>query len=85
MRQLTFQNVSQNLHVAMRMRPKAAARLHAVFVDDPQAAKARVRRIVIIVERKGIARIQPPVIGMAALVAAANLDHVLPPLQGWMN
>src|SRR5436853_710760 len=83
MLQLALQHISQDLHVAMRMSAKAAARLHAVFVDHAQAAKARVCRIVIVIERKGIARVQPAVIGMPALLTAPNLGPcALPASRG---
>jgi len=43
-------------------------RLHAIFVDDAQAAPVRVRRIVILIEREGVIGVQPPKIKMAAIL-----------------
>ena len=38
-RKLARQHIADDLHVAMRVRAEARARLHAVFVDDPQGAE----------------------------------------------
>src|SRR2546430_12336023 len=58
-------NVSDDFHIAMRVRRKSLARLYAIFIDNAQAAKMHVRRIVILIERKGVIRIQPAKIKVA--------------------
>src|SRR5882757_1744975 len=59
----------------MRVRRESAATGYAVVIHYAQSAKLHVFRIVIISERKTEAGIQPAVIGMAAVVALANVDH----------
>ena len=74
-RQRSFQNIGHDLHVAMRVRRESAATGYAVVIHYAQGAKLYVFRIVIISERKSEAGIEPAVIGMAAVVALANVDH----------
>src|SRR5437667_11057152 len=50
-----FQQISDDLHVAMRMRGKTMAGLHPIFVDDSKVAESHVVRIVILIERKTVA------------------------------
>src|SRR6266403_329740 len=59
----------------MRVRRESAATGYAVVIHYTQGAKLHAFRIVIICERKSEAGIQPPVIGMTAGVALANVDH----------
>ena len=47
-----FQNIGEDLHVAVRMLAKARCGRDAVLVDDAQCAEAHVRWIVVLVKRK---------------------------------
>src|SRR5947207_2304697 len=59
----------------MRMRRKSSASRDSVVVHHPQGAKLHMLWIEIICKRKCKARIQPAVVGMAAVIAFANVDH----------
>lgn len=72
--QRAFQHVAENLHVAVRMRPEAQARRNPVVVDDAQGAEAHVRRIIIVREGKGVIRIEPAVVSVAALGGSAGVQ-----------
>jgi hypothetical protein len=74
-RQLALQHVADDFHVAVAVRAKAGAGRNAVFVDDAQVAPAHVRRVVIVGKREAVARLQPAVVGKAALFGLADLDH----------
>src|SRR6266567_808778 len=74
-------DVTDDLKIAVRVRAKTLAALHAVFVDHAQAAVTHVRRIVIIRERKGVGAVQPAEVSVAAFVGSSNLNHGL----RWMN
>src|SRR5438105_331793 len=71
-----LEHVGNDLHIVMRMSPKAAPALHPVFIDHAQAAEAHVRRIVVIRERECMECIQPAVIGVATLICLPDLDHL---------
>ena len=58
-----------------RVRAEAAARGDVVLVDDAQGAEAHVRRIVVVREREGVARVEPAVVGVPALVASSHGVH----------
>src|SRR5271154_2428698 len=53
------QYVGDDLHVAMRMRPKAFARLHGIVVEDPQRSPMQVVRIKVIGEAEAVMRLEP--------------------------
>ena len=72
--QRAFQHVAEDLHVAVRMRPEALPRSNPVVVDDAQRAKAHVRRIVIVREGKGVMRVEPAVVGMAAFIGPSDIQ-----------
>src|SRR5262249_27259848 len=74
-----LEHVGDDFHVAMRMRGKPVARLDAIFVDHAQAAEAHEPRIVIVAERKCVVRIEPAIVGMAALPGRSYLNHCLLP------
>ncbi len=78
MLQRAFHHIGDDFHVAMRVHGEAAAAGHAIVVHHAQGAKVYVLGVVVLGERKAEMRIQPTVIGMAAFVALANLDHVAP-------
>src|SRR5262249_42443884 len=74
-----LEHVGDDFHVAMRMRGKPVARLDAIFVDHAQAAEGHEPRIVIVAERKCGVRIEPAIVGMAALPGRSYLNHCLLP------
>src|SRR5258706_6795944 len=49
-RELAFEHVAQDFHVAVAVRAEALARLHAVLVDHAQRSAAHVRGIVVVRE-----------------------------------
>src|SRR5437016_7541224 len=65
-----FQQISDDLHVAMRMRGKTMARLHPIFVDDSKGAESHVAGIVILIKGEAVASVQPPVVASTPFVAA---------------
>src|SRR5580693_4296100 len=69
------QNVSNNFHVAVRVGGEPFAGRDPVFVDHAQGTKSHETRIVILVERKRVAGIEPAEIAATALIAASNVDH----------
>ena len=70
-----LEHASHDLHVAVRVRRKALARLDPVLVDHAQRAEAHVLRVVVVGEGERVAALEPAVPGMPALVAAPDLDH----------
>ena len=66
--QLARQHVADDFHVAVAMGAKPGARRNAVFVDDPQVAKAHVGRVVVPRKRKAVERVEPAMVGMAAVL-----------------
>src|SRR6266849_3313560 len=70
-----FEHVADDFHVAVAMRADTRASLHPVLVEHAQHAVAHMARILVIREREAVVRIEPAVIGMAALGAASRLDH----------
>lgn len=54
MRKLSTQDVTEDLRISMRMRGEAASCLHAVFVEDTQAAEVLELRIIVIGEAEGV-------------------------------
>src|SRR5580692_1560706 len=69
------QNVSNNFHVAVRVGGEPFAGGDPVFIDHAQGAKSHEVLIVILVERKRMACIQPAVIAATPFIAASNIDH----------
>ena len=47
----------------------------AVVVDDQQVGEALLVGITVAAEREGVARLQPAMVGAAAVVSFANVDH----------
>ena len=70
--QRAFQHVADDFHIAVAVRAETHARLHAVFVDHAQRAKAHFLRIMVIGEGKRVVAVQPAVIGMAAVFCLAD-------------
>ena len=69
-------NVCDDFHIAVRVRGESLARLHAVFVDDTQAAKMHMRRIIVPIERERVIGIQPAKVKVATLFRFANRNHI---------
>ena len=67
MLQSTTDDVAEDFHIAVLVGGKAAAWRYTVFVDDPNAAKTHMRRIVIIGETESVMTVQPAMIAMATL------------------
>src|SRR5262249_6867369 len=66
-------DVSDNLHVLMRVSGKSLAGRDAVLVDHTQNAKTHKSRIIIVGERKRVKRIQPAMHSMTAFGGFAHL------------
>jgi hypothetical protein len=75
MRELAVEHVADDLHVAVAVRAEALPGRDPVLVDHAQRAEAHVRRVVVAGERERVVRLQPAVVGEAALVAAAQGQH----------
>src|SRR6267154_5855436 len=69
------QNISNDFHVAMRVRRETLAGPDSIFVDDAQAVEMRVRRVEVLIEREGVIGFKPPKIKVAARFRFANSDH----------
>jgi hypothetical protein len=62
-----FQHVRDDLHVAVAVGWKAAARRNAVVIDHPQRAEPHVGGVVVLAERERVAAVEPAEIGTAAV------------------
>src|SRR3546814_286917 len=56
------------------MHPEPLPRRDAVVVDHPQRAKPHLRRLVIVSDGNGVMRVQPDVVGVAALVRPTDIQ-----------
>ena len=52
--QRAFQHVTENFHVAVRMRAEALSGRDAIVVNDAQRAEADVRRVVVVGKRESV-------------------------------
>ena len=59
------------------MGTKPRARRYTVLIDHPQITPSHKLRIVVTSERKTMERLQPTVVGVAAIEGFANSDHGL--------
>src|ERR1700687_3677978 len=73
-----LEDVGDDFHVAVRVHREAAATGHAIVVHDAQGAKLHMLWVIVIGKGKGEMSVQPAVVGVAALVAFANVDHDAP-------
>jgi hypothetical protein len=73
---LTFENVSDDFHVTMRMRAEAPSSGNPVIVDHTQDREPIFLRIEIFTERKRMPAIEPIELGPTALIRFANTDHL---------
>jgi hypothetical protein len=67
------EDVADDLHVAVAVRAEAHARLHPVLVDDAQRPEAHVLGVVVVGEGEAVEGVEPPVLGVAPFVGAADL------------
>ena len=73
--QRSFQHPRQNLHVSVAMPWKARTTGHTIFVDHPQCTEPHLFGVMICVERKTVAAVQPANIGVPAIRCFSNVDH----------
>src|SRR5205807_8812717 len=66
MLQRAGQNVSDDFHVAMRVRGETLCGRDSIFVDHAQRAEMHMRRIEILIEREGVISVEPSKIEVAA-------------------
>ena len=86
-REAAFHHVGDDLHIAVCVRSEAPAGSHAVIIQHPQRAKSHVFGIVIIRERKRVIRVEPAMVGVAALIRRAEGKHtfMLPAARALMG
>ena len=73
--QLAFEDVGEDLHVAVAVRAEALARGDAVVVDHPQRPEVHPLRVVVVGEGEGVIGLEPAVIEESAVGTAAYLQH----------
>ncbi len=61
-----FEDVGEDLHVAVGMLAKAHGWSNIVFVDDAEGAKAHVRRIVVFGKAEAEVGVQPTVVRVSS-------------------
>src|SRR5579863_10247426 len=75
-REAAFENVSDDLHVAVGMRAESPAGSDAILVHDAQRAESHVRGIVVIPEGKSMPGFAPAVVPVAAFATVPDGDHI---------
>src|SRR5438128_312742 len=73
-----FENVRDDLHVAMPVCAEPLPRAHPVLVDDAQRPEAHLFWIVIVTERERVPAVEPPEVGGAAFRRLSYIDHSKP-------
>src|SRR5207245_6153956 len=76
-RQSTFEDISENLHVAVKMGGETGARLHPIVVDHPERTETHVGWVMVVPERKSVAAVQPVEQRPAALFSLPNDNQSL--------
>src|SRR5262249_19289154 len=76
-----FEDVGQNLHVAVAVPAEALAGLDTVVVQHPKGSKAHVRGVLVVTEGKRMPAVEPAQLGLPSLVGSPNLDHGAPYAQ----
>ena len=66
--QCAFDDVRDDLHVAVAVGAKPRTGPDPVLIDNPQRAEAHVTGVVVIAKRKGVTTVQPAEIGRAAFL-----------------
>ena len=74
-RKCPLEDVRDDLHVPVAVRAETLPRLDPVLVDYPQHAEAHVPRVVVVVEREGVAGVEPAVLTVAPLAGGSDGDH----------
>src|SRR5438128_2579483 len=70
-----LENVGDDLHVTVRVRPEAAPGRDPVLVDHAQGAEAHVSGIVVVAEREAVAAVEPRCPRPSPLLRGAANDH----------
>src|SRR6204780_1349001 len=70
-----FENVGDNLHVAMRMGGEPGAGADAILVDDAQRAKSHLLGIVVVAERERVTAVEPVDFRASAIGRLARSNH----------
>jgi hypothetical protein len=76
-RQRALDDIGNDFHIGVTVSAEPLVRLDVIFVDHAQGAKTHKFRIVIIIERKRVFRIEPSVISAAAFVGASDFYHFI--------
>ena len=71
MQHVPFDDVGDDFHIAMGMRPKPLPGCDAIVVQHAQRAEAHVLRIVVVTKRKGLVSIEPSRLKMASILASS--------------
>src|SRR5262245_4321580 len=77
--ELSFEDVGDDLHVPVRMRPEPLSWLHPVVVDDAEDPEPHLLRVVIVTERKRVPAVEPAEIRSSSILRAPDRDHRWPP------
>ena len=70
-----LEDVGNDFHIAVWVHGEAVAGLHDVFIDHAQGPESHEPGIVISIEGKTVAGIEPAVVAAAALFAGPNGNH----------
>ena len=81
MLQRALDDVSDDFHVAMRMASKTLAARNEILIDHAQSAESHVLLVEVSPKGEGVVRIQPAMIGVAAVCRFANGEHRKHPLN----
>src|SRR2546422_6674424 len=70
-----LEHVADDLHVAVPVGAEARARGDAILVDDAQRPEPHVPRVLVAGEGEAVVRVEPAVVGMAALGGGSQFGH----------
>src|SRR5207249_11033487 len=70
-----LEHVADDLHVAVPVAAEARARGDAILVDDAQRPEPHVPRVLVAGEGEAVVRVEPAVVGMAALGGGSQFGH----------
>src|SRR5437762_965633 len=70
-----LEHVADDLHVAVPVGAEARARGDAILVDDAQRPEPHVLRVLVAGEGEAVVRVEPAVVGMAALGGGSQFGH----------
>ena len=57
--QRSFQHVSEDFHIAVRVSWKAGAGNHPIFIDYSKITEAHLLRVMVVAKRKGVTAVEP--------------------------